>query len=311
MDGGGRFLRSVTVGVNPAAAGSLPAVVKSHLPIPARIDRRHPRFQIPRHAGLIALSAFFIAVAMLGAVQGGHFAAMRDAYGDFHHAVARALGFGITRVTIAGHVELSEAEILQATGITDRHSLPFADIADIRQRIMALPLVQTASVRKLYPNDLAIDISEREAFAIWQKDGALHVVSSDGTATEKFNDARFMNLPMVVGEGANKRVKDFAALADTVPDLKPRIRAGVLISQRRWNLKMANGIDVKLPEEKPELALQRLSMLQKEQRILERDILSIDLRIPDRITVRLATEPAELRLDAAKKKMGKWQGSNA
>ena len=38
---------------------------------------------------------------------------------------------------------------------------------------MALPLVESASVRKLYPNDLAIDIVEREAFAVWQRDGEL------------------------------------------------------------------------------------------------------------------------------------------
>lgn len=309
MDGGGRFLQPVTVGLTPASA-SLPAIVKSRLPVPVRPDRRRNGIQLPAHAGLYALAAFFMAVAGFSAIQGGHLATLRDMYGGFHHFAARSLGFGINRITIAGHLELSEAEIVRATGITDQTSLPFADIAEIRARVMALPLVQTASVRKLYPNDLAIDITEREAFAIWQKDGALHVVSSDGTATEKFNDARFMNLPLVVGEGANKRVKEFTALVEKSPELKARIRAGVLVSERRWNLKMANGVDVKLPEERPDIALQRLSLLQRDQKILDRDVLSIDLRIPDRVTVRLATEPAELRLDAAKKKMGKWQGSD-
>ncbi|MGL4323205.1 MAG: cell division protein FtsQ/DivIB [Beijerinckiaceae bacterium] len=299
------------MGDQPAAAAALPAIVKAHLPVPARIDRRRHGFQIPRHAGLTSLAGLFIIVGLIGAVQGGHFAALRDTYSDVHHIVARGLGFGITRITIAGHVELSEAEILKATGINDRASLPFSDIADIRQRVMALPLVQAASVRKLYPNDLAIDITEREAYAVWQKDGALNIVSSDGTATEKFDDARFIHLPLVVGEGANKRVKEFTALTDKVPDLKSRIRAGVLISERRWNLKLTNGIDVKLPEDKPDVALQRLSALQREQRILERDVLSIDMRIPDRVTVRLAAEPAETRLESAKKKMGKWQGSDA
>ena len=310
MDGGGRFLQPVTVGVKPASA-SLPAIARNRLPVPARVDRRPPRFRVPRHAGIFGLCGFFVAVGLFSAIQGGHFAALRDSYSGLHHLAARSLGFGINRITIAGHLELSEAEILRATGITDQTSLPFADISDIRARVMALPLVQTASVRKLYPNDLAIDVTEREAFAVWQMDGALHVVSSDGTATEKFNDARFLNLPLVVGQGANKRAKDFTALIEKAPSLKGQIRAGVLISERRWNLKMTNGVDVKLPEERPDLALVRLGILQREQKILDRDILSIDLRIPDRVTVRLATEPAELRLDAAKKKMGKWQGIDA
>ncbi|MGL4496720.1 MAG: cell division protein FtsQ/DivIB [Beijerinckiaceae bacterium] len=310
MDGGGRFLRPVMVGEKPASA-SLPAVIKHHLPVPVRSARRQRGLRIPKFLGTGSLAALFAAVGLSGAIYGGGVAQLRDAYGEFHHLAARALGFGVARVTITGHVELSEAEILAATGVTARHSVPFLDIADVRQRIMNLPLVETASVRKLYPNDIAIDITEREAFAIWQKDGELRVVASDGTPTEKFNDPRFLNLPLVVGPGANKRAKEFAALIEKTPDLRARIRAGVLIGERRWNLKMTNGIDIKLPEDKPELALQKLSSLQREQRILERDVLAIDLRIPGRMTVRLAAEPAEQRLDAAKKKMGKWQGNDA
>lgn len=307
MDGGGRLLRSVNATPLLAMRGALPAVVRT--PPPRRI--RNSATRLPRFAGTAAMAALFAGIALAGAAQGGHLQSMRAGFGDMHHTVGRMLGFGVQRVTISGHVELSEAEIVAASGVDGRQSLPFIDVNAIRERIMALPLVERASVRKLYPNDLVIDVVEREAFAVWQKDGDLNVIASDGSPTEKMRDPRFVDLPLVVGEGANRRAKEFVALIDAVPELKARIRAGSLIGERRWNLKMTNGLLVKLPEEAPDDALRRLARAQREGKLLDRDILSVDLREPDRIIVRLTAEPAEIRLDAARKKLGKWAGNDA
>ena len=259
----------------------------------------------------VVVALLFAAVALAGMVQGGHLQSIGQSSGDVAHFLGRWAGFGVQRVTISGQVELTEQEIVAAAGVDAHHSLAFLDVGKIRERIMALPLVERASVRKLYPNDLVIELTEREAFAVWQRDGELRVVASDGTPTEKMRDPRFVNLPLVVGEGANTRAKDFVALIEKTPELKARIRAGSLIGERRWNLTMTNGILVRLPEQGADEALQRLARAEREQKILERDILSIDLREPDRMTVRLAAEPAETRLEAAKKKMGKWMGGDA
>lgn len=290
------------------ARGPLPVVVQRPLP-PRRL--KHKGIKLPRFAGPGALAGLFIAIAIAGIIQGGEFQGFSQRNGGVLDTVGRWAGFGVQRVTISGQVELSEQEIVAASGVDARHSLAFLDVRKIRDRIMALPLVEKASVRKLYPNDLVIEIVEREAFAVWQRDGELRVVASDGTPTEKMRDPRFVNLPLVVGEGANLRAKDFVALIDSSPELKSRIRAGSLIAERRWNLTMTNGVLVRLPEQGAATALQRLARAEREQRILQRDILSIDLRDPDRMTVRLAAEPAETRLEAAKKKMGKWVGSDA
>ena len=46
------------------------------------------------------------------------------------------------------------------------------------------PLVKQASVRKLYPNHLVIDLVERAPYALWQKDGTVSVVKE--TSAGKF-----------------------------------------------------------------------------------------------------------------------------
>ena len=133
----------------------------------------------------------------------------------------------------------------------------------------------------------------------------MQVVSADGTAIDVLRDDRFINLPHVVGPGANKRVKEYVGILLEVPELADQIRAGTLVGERRWNLKLKNGIDVKLPEDEPAKALARLAEVDRETRLLARDIIGVDLRQADRIVVRVSEDAAQARYDVLDKRMEK------
>ena len=122
------------------------------------------------------------------------------------------------------------------------------------------------------------------------------------------DEPRFADLPLVVGEQANLRTKEYLALIEAAGPLKSRIRAGTLVSGRRWTLKMDNGMDVRLPEHGAKDALARLVKLEREQGILEKDVIAIDLRMPDRVVVRLTEEAAAARAEALKKKPMRGKG---
>jgi cell division protein FtsQ len=169
-------------------------------------------------------------------------------------------------------------------------------------------MIKSAAVRKLYPNELVITLTEREPHALWQLKGELFVIAADGTVIDLMQDERFVDLPLVVGDQANTRNKDYLALLEAAGPLKNRIRAGTLVSGRRWTLKMDNGMDVRLPELGAADAVARLVKLEREQKILEKDVLAIDLRMPDRIVVRLTEEAASARADALKKKPMRGKG---
>src|SRR4029079_4677515 len=162
------------------------------------------------------------------------------------------------------------------------------------------PLVRRASVRKLYPNELVIGITERAPHALWQLNGELFIIATDGTVIDLMQDERFIGLPLVVGERANLRNSDYLTLLEAAGPLKSRIRAGTLVSGRRWTLKMDNGMDVRLPELGTAQALARLLKLEREQKILDKDVLAVDLRMPDRVVVRLTEEAAAARMDTLK-----------
>jgi cell division protein FtsQ len=263
---------------------------------------------VRRGMGSAAALTFIGLMGLSGFVIGGHYEVMRRVHGSLSDIVARAAGFSIRSVDVAGVKELSKDEILAASGITPAGSLLFLDVAMVRTSLKALPLVAEATVRKLYPDRVDIRIVEREPFALWQQEGAVSVVSADGTVIDSLTDARYLKLPHVVGPGARLRVREYAKILDGVPELRNQIRAGVLVSERRWTLKMANGVDIKLPEEKPVEALRQLARLDREAQVLSKDIIAVDLRIAGRIAFRLSEEAAAARRDYFEKTLPKVRG---
>jgi len=212
---------------------------------------------------------------------------------------------------LSGERHVSRADIFSAAGVTDRASLLFLDVDAARVRLKAIPWIAEAAVRKLYPDRLQITVTERDAFALWQRGGNVSVISADGTVVGTLADWHFAHLPLVVGPGAATRARDFLALLDAHPEIRQQVRASVLVADRRWNLKLKNGLDVRLPEADVPRALDTLAELDRDKRLISRDITAIDLRLPDRVSVHLSDEAARARDEALKDKTAKRKRGDA
>jgi cell division protein FtsQ len=122
---------------------------------------------------------------------------------------------------------------------------------------------------------------------------------------------RFISLPLVVGKGADSRARDFLALLDRYPQVRAVTKAAVLVGERRWNLRLNDGLDVRLPENDVGNALATLSRLDQEDHLFSRDITAIDMRLPDRLTVRLSEDAAKAREELFKDKKPKKKAGDA
>jgi cell division protein FtsQ len=272
---------------------------------------RRRLFRRPPRAGLAALVLLLLASAGYGVIQGDRVAALAAGLREGRDVLANAAGFAIGTVLIEGNRHLSKAEILASAGITERTSLLFLDALAARAKLQANPWIAEATVRKFYPGRLEITVVEREPFALWQKDGQISVIAADGTRLGPFKDRRQAALPLVVGAGAETRAKDFLATLARYPTLSEQVRASILVAERRWNLKLKNGIDVRLPEVGLERALDILAELERRKKLLSRDITAVDLRLADRVTVRLSEEAAKAREEALKAKNLRKKGGDA
>jgi len=174
-----------------------------------RLDR-----PAPRKLEITLTVAVLLGAGLLGAERGGQLDAVTAQYGGVGDWIACTLSLGVRMVTVSGATHMSERKILAIAGVDDKKSLPFFDVAQARARLEADPLIKQASVRKLYPNQIVIEIVERTPYAVWQKDGDVRAIAADGAPIDEVNDGRYADLPFVVGEGANGRVREFAALLD-------------------------------------------------------------------------------------------------
>lgn len=275
------------------------------------LDRTADRLsRLPRHVGAVASLLLIVGSAVYGAAKSDQAGKAINFFKDVRDGAATRAGFPITTVAITGEKHLSREEILAAAGVTRRSSLLFFDVADARARLLTNPWIAEATVQKLLPDRLVISISERAAFALWQKAGRVGVIADDGTVLEPSVLARYVDLPLVVGMGAETRAREFLALLDRRPELRANVRASVLVAERRWNLRLKNGVDVRLPEFDVERALDQLVSLERDVKLSDRDITAIDLRLADRITVRLSDEAFQAR-EEARKKQQKPKGGSA
>jgi cell division protein FtsQ len=270
---------------------------------------RLARLRPPRGAGVAASALIIFGGIVFGVIRGDHVGQVVEALHDVRDSAANVAGFNITGVALTGNKHMSREEIFATAGVTGHTSLLFLDVADARVRLKTNPWIADATVQKLYPDRLQIAVTERAAFALWQKDGRIGVIADDGTVLEPYLSRRFVSLPLFVGAGAATRAKDFQTLIERYPDIRDQMRAAVLVSERRWNLRLKNGIDIELPEDGIAQALDRLVALDRDKKLLSRDITLVDLRMPDRVTVRQSDAAAAAREEALKPK--KKKGGNA
>lgn len=317
MDGRRRLAQTLKAkAARRASRDWLPALGTSR---PLRLFRRWGAALIaldpPRGLGASAAALLLLASTCYGVVKGGHTDNIVAQVQDICDGAANAAGFRISEVALAGQHEVSRETVLALAGVTGRSSLLFLDAARTRARLLANPWIADATVLKLYPGRLRIGITERKPFALWQRDGAVSLIAADGTVLERYVPPAFAALPLLVGNGAEHAGHEFLELVKRYPDLARRVDASVLVADRRWNLHLQNGVEVLLPEVAPEHALQTLAELDRDKKLLSRDIVAVDLRLPDRVTVRLSDAAAAAREDALKaaekKKKAKGKGGEA
>jgi cell division protein FtsQ len=271
--------------------------------------------KVPRGAGASAAAMLILASTYYGVVKGGHGPAIAAQIQDICDSAANRAGFRISGIALGGEHEVSREDILSLAGITGRSSLLFLNAEQARLRLLTNPWIEQAAVLKLYPGRLHIAIKERKAFALWQKDGRVYLITADGTVLETYVPQRFETLPLVVGHGAERTAKDFLDLLRHYPVIAKSVEAAVLVAERRWTLHLKSGVEVLLPEREPEHALRILVDLDRDKKLLARDIVAVDLRLPDRVTVRQSDAAAAARAEALKAadkdKKAKRKGSDA
>ncbi len=256
---------------------------------PASPRRRWLRRVLLRPAVLaVAGGALALALLVGGGVwlwTSGRVAAMAEALRAGAIAATADAGLVLREVYVTGRVETPREAVLAALGGGRGTPLVTIDPEAARARIEAIGWVRRASVERRFPDTVFIRLVERRPLALWQRKGRLFVIDRDGVVIEGAQPRDFAALPVIVGEDAPANAAGLIAAMATEPNLSARVRAAVRVGGRRWNLRLDNGIDVRLPEDGVAEAWRRLAEFDRRHRLLARNITAVDLRLPDRLVI--------------------------
>jgi cell division protein FtsQ len=197
-----------------------------------------------------------------------------------------ALGLRVKEIYVEGRRNTPPAALLKSLGVERGAPILFIDINEARTRILALPWVRDVSVERVLPDAVVVHLVERRPMALWQNQGRFALIDEDGKVIQGDQLWKFADLLVVVGDDAPQQTAALLATMRTEPELMALVKAAVRVSGRRWDLRLADGIDVRMPEENLARGWRRLAEYQRHHGLLGSGLQTIDLRFPDRLIVR-------------------------
>jgi len=201
------------------------------------------------------------------------------------------LGLTVADVTVEGRETTDRETILAALAAGPGTPILAVSPTRVKEQLEALPWVRTAVIERRLPGTLYVRLVERKPLALWQHGGKLELIDREGSVIPVTRLDRFAKLPLVVGESAASHAAELLETLASDPDLAARVTAAVRVGNRRWNLRIDNAIDVLLPADETASAWSQLARLERSSAILKREVLTIDLRLPDRLVLRVSPEP--------------------
>jgi len=204
-------------------------------------------------------------------------------------------GLRLEALTVEGRVNTDPDDILASLDVERGTPILSINVADAREALESLPWVKSAQVERQLPSSVHVLLQERAAYALWQRGKRYTLIDASGHSIVDV-PGQIGELPLVVGADAPAHAFQLFETLKTQPELMARVRGAVRIGERRWNIhfdSFESGIAVRMPESGIADAWTRLAAHERDNKILERDLAVIDLRLPDRLIVQLNTGAAD------------------
>lgn len=192
-------------------------------------------------------------------------------------------GFTIQKLEVTGRNQVPAADLMQALQVQKGAPILSYIPQDAVARLSANPWLKSVNIERRMPDTVFVRVEERIPAARWQLHGKMAVVDVEGSVLTTENMDMYKDLPIIIGQEARHKVVDLFALLRGEPELAREITAATWIANRRWNLTLRNNIVIKLPANDPGLALSAFAQLNDRDKILDRDIITVDLRLPKQV----------------------------
>lgn len=209
---------------------------------------------------------------------------------QYFYEQSNKIGFTIDDIVVEGRDKTTAKEISSALKLDREQNILSIDVADIKEELEKLPWIETATVKRgFFPNILHITLKEKKVGSLWQIDGKFYPLDESGEIIET-DFIPQKPLLLIVGKNAANHLRNLLPIIKQDTDIFERIKVANFISERRWNVVLddvENGLTIKLPEENVKEAWEKLLKINQTHGIFKRKLTIIDLRLPDKVIVKI------------------------
>jgi cell division protein FtsQ len=262
-------------------------LIKSH-PMPSEPPRRRGATSLETEPGrLRLLGAILAAIPWSQVVIGAGVVLLAALVPWGTGQVLNAMDRQVMAIDITGSlVGDSRVALERSAGQWVGRSFFATDLSDVKDKLEQRPWVESAAVRRVWPDRLAIEIREKKPLAYWS-DGRL--VSRSGEVFAPSNPEVAGKLPLL--SGPDERVMDVIRMAQIMSDTLAEYSlgfAGLSLEQRgAWTLTLSNGIEVVLGRDQVTERFERFVTVYQE-RLVSRanEVKRVDARYSNGVAVK-------------------------
>jgi cell division protein FtsQ len=197
------------------------------------------------------------------------------------------IGFKLEKIYVSELEYVKLDEVMQVVGLETGDSVFAGNLKQIQKNIKEVsPWVSQVGVIRELPNILHLVVKEHVPKAMIEDDNMIFFVDAAGKKILEIEPKQihdFENIMMLYGENAVLYLSNLLEFIEEDSEIFSYIEYGEWVGDRRWDIKLVNGVKIMLPEIDPERAWRRFLKINKKINLFDYRIKSVDFRLDDRI----------------------------
>ena len=194
----------------------------------------------------------------------------------------RNLKDNIIKIDVFGLSNMKNLEILKRLNEIPLGNIIFLKKNLIKNLMLEYNLVESFTVKRLYPSSIQVFIKPTKFLARTKNDNRSYIIGSNGKLIKEKNVNK--SLPFLYGKFDDKNFLEFYKLLNNSEFEYKDIKSIFFFSSKRWDIELIDNLLIKLPIEKVSESLKLAFIIKNHQE--HKDIKIIDLRIANRIILK-------------------------
>ena len=201
------------------------------------------------------------------------------------HQLGAEVGLKLRHIQVRGRSHIEKETLLSALDLQLDTPIFSVDLHALHRRVSDIGWVRNVVVERRLPSTIYIILDERMPVALMQNNATHQLIDATGAIIDGADPRDFTHLKVVAGDNAAANAAPILAALRTEPKLFSEVWAISFRSERRWDVHLKNGMEIRLPETDPISAWSRLAVIDREKAITNRDLAVIDMRLPKQLIV--------------------------